>query len=230
MDKDATLQEMNSMRLNHDFIEELSKASFHQTMDCVTDYINNLRHSNGRCVRLERRDSMIAVLTILYEYTNFDDSSERYGECSPSMRTIAKELQPLLELPLESDSFAEKRRKERILGPTLMIVQRSIRALCEFGIIKVHQYRAEKNRNDNPDEPNFKLPNFYYELVPVSHLSDLFAQIVREAIGKVKTVVTKKLRAIVDAVEESFIIVENFVKKVGLYAPDYWPPDSGITT
>jgi hypothetical protein len=59
-----------------------------------------------------------------------------------------------------------------------MNIHRTIKSLEDFGIVKIHLYRAESNRNDDPEIYTFKLPNFYYEIVPVSELSEVFAKLI----------------------------------------------------
>jgi hypothetical protein len=210
--QDRTLEFMNKLKLNNQTADEfLSVEGDHVAIaiGSVTEKIESLRYSTGRKVRAERRKSMIKVLEALYSFMNTET-----GECSPSMRTIAFYLDPTLPQVKDTDSEAIIMLKEKAVAPLLMNVHRTIRALEEFGFIVSHEYRAESNRNDNPETPNLKNPNFYYELAPVSELSEEFAKMV-QPVG-VEQVITTVFETIcetfTDIKERAGLLVNDFIE------------------
>lgn len=219
--EDRTIKDLNILKLNKQTAEEfnsLKNNAIDLAIENLEELIDNLRYKNGRKIRLERRISMIKVLRVLYLYLKTDDkSSENYGECSPSMRLIAYNIEPSLEQIEEKDSKAEIKRKEKELSRVLMYVQRTIKVLEQFGIIKTHVYRSESNRNDDPENYNVKNPNFYYELVPVSSLCKKFAELVKSAFNAVF-----KLSAIVHAVKKNILKIEEVAMKAIGLEPKPW--------
>jgi hypothetical protein len=174
-----TIIDLNKLQLNIKTVDEFSavKGGTNTALDFVKSYISNLRHSNGRKVRSERKESMAKVIEVLYRYLNLNPFSESYGECSPSMRTIARAIDPSLQTVCETDSEIVKRRKEKALHKVVMYVQRSIQMLKEFGIIKTHEYRAETNQDVDRN------PNFYYEIIPVSFLCPKFKKLLKKFVN-----------------------------------------------
>jgi hypothetical protein len=206
-DSDRTIEDMNSLGLNEKIIKEFDNVEGGKdtALTYVAHYINSLKYENGRKVRIERKHSMFEVLSILYRYATAVDG---LGECSPAMRTIAYEIDPDLErIDLANDSTEETFRKEKLLAKVLMSVHRTIKALEQFGLIKIHVYRAETNRFENPENPAYKLPNFYYELTPVSKLSAIFAELLTPMLE-----VLGHIASTVNSVKESILFA---YKKVG---------------
>jgi hypothetical protein len=190
--ENRTLDDMLSLHLNDVIIKEIySKELFNKAMESISIYIDNLKYKTGRKVRYERREGMKKVLYMLYSYLNLET-----GECSPSMRSIAIQMQPELELPYDIDSPEIKTEKEKAIAPALMFIQRSIKALKDFGIIITHEYRANTNRNDDPNNPNLKNPNFYYELTPISIICEEFAEFLKKASVVILTTVGKVSKSI----------------------------------
>jgi hypothetical protein len=199
---DLTIQEINSLELNNDFIQEIKQLSISQAKDairCLYDYIDNLRYHNGRKVRVERKEAMKIIIRILYKFALKED-----GQCSPSMRTIVHKLNPTLEEIQPGDSLSEIKRKDRDMSSLLMFVHRTVKILRQFGIIKVHQYRADTNRNDDPDNINYKNPNFYYELVPISQFCSAFKVILNTCRKGIR-----KIGVIIRDVQESITLIET---------------------
>lgn len=182
---DATFDDMRELNLNSEFMAECERLEnpLQTIMGEISNYIDTLRHASGRKIRIERRDSMIQILNILYQYA----LGSVDGTCAPSMRRIATIINPALSLVTEEDSSAIVMAKERAMAPTLMLVQRTIETLKEQGLIRIHLYRSETNRNDNPDEICLHLPNFFYELVPVS----CFCQAIKNLMKPIARVFTK---------------------------------------
>lgn len=221
--QEMTLNEMNSLGLNNQAYEELISIK-ENAVDTVMDYIDNfiqgLRYPNGRKVRSERRNSMINVIRVLYDYLIKGGTSE----CAPSMRTIAQAIDPNLERICVDDTAEEIKCKEKAMSSTLMLVQRTVQVLKEFGMIRIHTYRAETNRNDDPENPNWNNPNFYYEIVPVSSFCAAF----RSFLSTCKKAI-KKLTDIVKNVFESLHNVKyaDMAFSANLYNPDWEDKQDG---
>jgi hypothetical protein len=206
---DRTIEDMHLLNLNANVAKEFTsiKGGVSTALDCIKEYIEKLRYKNGRRIRAERRESMLKVLKVLYYYLKTDDSDAiNFGECTPSMRTIAFNINPDIEMIQEIDTPAEIKRKEKIMSNTLMLVQRSIETLREFGIIVAHSYRAETNRNDNPLIPNKRLPNFYYELVSVSNFSSAFEFLLNKA-----SLAMLKLGTIIKNIKKQFCTMKDVI-------------------
>lgn len=202
----VTLDDINRLKLNAEFLGEMDnieKNNLEKAMDCIKDYIFNLKHKTGRKVRLERKASMYEVLQVLYKYAFLAD-----GQCCPSMRTIACDLDKSLEPINHNDSPEEIKRKEKAISSKLMQVQRTIDTLVKFGIIVVHTYRSETNRNDDPNTINVKNPNFYYELVPVSMFCSAFESFIKICVG-----VANKLSDIIFHIQESVTALEGKIAR-----------------
>lgn len=168
----ATLGELIELDLNKGIMEEFEAINFdlETTMAFVSKHIQGLRHSDGRKIRRERLSAMTTVLSILYDHVTYG----RGGQCSPSMKRIAYTIDPQLVPSIEDDKKT-LRRKERLLGNLLMVIQRAIEMLANYGFLKIHTYRSATNQNV------LSHPNFYYELVPIaSFCSDFEIYIRRE--------------------------------------------------
>lgn len=167
---ELTIKDINNKQLNKDICMDFIILG-HDYLTKVEPYLDNLminaKYENGRKVRLERRESMSKVLKILYSYVNLDTTSEKFGECSPSFRTLAYKYDPTLEKPSKEDTPKIAKQKERRLMTVVMLIQRTVYLLAELGFIKIHEYRADTNKYKGED--TYKNPNFFYQLVPLRY-------------------------------------------------------------
>lgn len=221
---EMTINEINSLGLNAQAYQEfvsIKEDTVDTVMNYVEEFIEGLRYPTGRKIRSERRNSMVKVIRILYDYLLKGGTEE----CAPSMRTIACAIEPNLERICVNDTAEEIKRKEKAMSSTLMLVQRTVQVLKDFGIIRVHTYRAETNRNDDPENPNWNNPNFYYEIVPVSSFCSAFRRFLSTCNKAVK-----KLTDIVKNVFDSLRNVKYADKMAftaNLYNPDWEDEQDG---
>jgi hypothetical protein len=220
---EMTLAEINSLGLNDQAYQELisiKENAVDTVMNYVDEFIQGLRYPSGRKIRSERRNSMSKVIRILYDYLIKGDTAD----CAPAMRTIAYAIDPNLERICDNDTIESIRSKEKAMSPILMLVQRTIQVLKDFGLIRIHTYRAETNRNDDPDNPNWNNPNFYYEIVPVSVFCSAFRHFLstcKKAIKKISDIV----KSIIESLQDKY--VDKSVSKANFYSPDWEDKQDG---
>lgn len=221
--REMTLNEINSLGLNiqaHQELVSIKENAVDTAMNYIDEFIQGLKYPNGRRIRSERRNSMSKVIRILYDYLIKGETTE----CSPSMRTIAYAVDPNLERICDRDTTEDIKCKEKAISSTLMLVQRTIQVLKEFGMIRIHTYRAETNRNDDPENPNWNNPNFYYEIVPVSVFCSAFRHFLdtcKKAIKKITDIV----KSVVESLQDKY--VRRSATKANLYNPDWEDKQDG---
>lgn len=190
MQSKKDLLSIKKLKLNAPALAEfnqLKDKAIDYAIKSITEEIASLRYSNGRKIRSERRASMIMVMRVLYHHLAM-------GDCYPSMRSIAFLINPFLSEPQNTDSAQTKKHKEKAIAKTVMLVQRTIHVLADFGFIRIHEYRAETNQDV------FHNANFYYEIVPVSQLSKAFAMLLDKGVRAMS-----KLANLIDSVKKSVL-------------------------
>lgn len=204
------LDYLNSLQLNEKAVKEFDSVdgnSIESAMVYIDQHIETLRHDNGRKIRSERRHGMSQVLFILYGYMYYGFN----GECSPSMRSIAHSMYPELEAIEPTDSPATMQRKEKAMAPALMFVQRTIKMLEKYGLIRIHHYRADSNQE------SIKNPNFFYEIIPVSTICAGFAALISSAVKAVA-----KIGKLFASIKESVLGTEKVFSKLNNLKPSTW--------
>lgn len=204
----STREHLNKLALNQPMIQEIRsiKNDLQKTMDFVEQHIQTLRHADGRKVRKERLSAMVNVLRVLYDHASFC----RRGECTPSMKRIAYLIDPLLK-PKLLDSSRTLKSKDRALGNMMMVIQRAVVMLEDFGFIQIHTYRSATNQDP------LSHANFYYELTPVSSFCPDFAIYIQR-----ETQIMCKMQSIILGIKETVFNFEKIKAIVDGVKPPAW--------
>lgn len=187
-----TFIEVNSKKLNHKYVRELEKVNFDNELiyESFEKAIRNIKTKTGKALVKTKANSMVSVYKALYRFLNKDFKNPCCGQCCPSMTRIATSVYTSIKLPNANDTAQEAKEKRKILNKYKMRVHRAIKMLAEAGFITIHQYRAETNMDES------KLENFYYQLTPLSLLSEEFALEVKDYGNRQMRVIDKLETAI----------------------------------
>lgn len=151
----VTLKDLKKLNMNIKTKEELSNIS---SIESLHAPFLELALSSGKTKK--GAETLFDILELLFSICLESTS----GMCHPSMLTMAFMIEPSLEYVLDTDSAANKKRKNNAISKVKIKISRAVKELEKMGLIKTFQYYTSEKHFLNKK----KKPSFAYYIVPIS--------------------------------------------------------------